>query len=261
MTSPQRAGRMPALFLAHGNPMNALADNEFTRALRRLGEELPRPRAILVVSAHWLTRGPRVLSTPAPRTIHDFAGFPRKLYEVEYPAPGAPALADEVRELLPEAAADETWGLDHAAWAVLRHMWPAADVPVVELSLDPDAAPAVHWEMGRRLAPLRDEGVLLAGSGNIVHSFAGASWEPGAAAHAWAREFDDHVAEALRRGRDDLLVDYRAADDAARLSVPTPDRYLPLLYPAATRVSGEDVTFPYEGIDMASMSMRCVRFG
>ncbi len=261
MTPPPQAGRMPALFLAHGNPMNALADDEFTRALRRLADELPRPRAILVVSAHWLTRGTRVLSAPSPRTIHDFTGFSPSLYKVEYPAPGAPDVADEVSALLPEAASDGTWGLDHAAWTVLRHMWPAAEVPTLELSLDMTAPPSVHWGLGRRLAPLRDGGVLVVGSGNIVHSFAGVSWEPDAVPHAWAREFDAHVAEALRLGDRDALVDYEHAGASARLSVPTTDHYLPLLYPAAMRDAADGVTFPYEGIDMASMSMRCVRFG
>jgi Catalytic LigB subunit of aromatic ring-opening dioxygenase len=172
--------RLPALFIGHGNPMNALADNEFTRSLGRLAAELPRPEAVLVVSAHWLTRGTHVLSPAAPRTIHDFGGFPPELYAVQYPAPGAPEKATLVKELLPEAVLDDAWGLDHASWAVLRHMWPAADVPVFELSLDVAAPPERHWDLGQKLAPLRDQGVLVVGSGNIVHSFAGVDWDPGA---------------------------------------------------------------------------------
>jgi 4,5-DOPA dioxygenase extradiol len=253
--------RMPALFLAHGNPMNAVADNEFTRSLGLLAAQLPRPKAILVVSAHWLTRGTHVLTTPAPRTIHDFGGFPAELYAIEYPAPGTPDFANRVNQLLPAAVPDATWGLDHASWSVLRHMWPDADVPTFELSLDVSAPPRAHWETGRQLAALRDEGVLVLGSGNIVHSFAGASWEPDAPAHSWALEFDAWVADALTRGDRDALVDYQTAGTMARLSVPTNDHYLPLLYPAAMCTVDDEVTFPYTGIEMASMSMRCVRFG
>lgn len=261
MTATGLGPRLPSLFIGHGTPMNALADNEFTRALGRLAAELPPPEAVLVVSAHWLTRGTRILAAAAPRTIHDFGGFPPELYAVEYPAPGAPETARRVGELLPEALLDEGWGLDHASWAVLRHMWPAADVPVFELSLDITAPPEIHWEMGRRLAPLRAQGVLVVGSGNIVHSFAGIGWEPGAAPQPWALEFDAWVAAALLRGDGAALVGYESAGRSARLSVPTNDHYLPLLYAAAMGTPEDKVTFPYEGIEMASMSMRCVRFG
>ena len=261
MTSTTGTSRQPTLFLGHGNPMNAVADNEFTRALGRLAAELPRPDAILVVSAHWLTRGTHILSATAPRTIHDFGGFPPELYAVRYPAPGAPAKAASAKKLLPEALLDDTWGLDHASWAVLRHMWPAADVPTFELSLDLTAPPAAHWDLGLRLAPLRDAGVLVVGSGNIVHSFAGASWEPDAKPHAWAEEFDAWVAAALLRRDGEALVDYETAGRSALLSVPTNDHYLPLLYSAAMASPDDGITFPYVGIEMASMSMRCVRFG
>ena len=261
MTTSGSGTRMPALFLAHGNPMNAIADNEFTRALGRLAAELPRPDAIMVVPAHWLTWGTRVLSAETPRTIHDFSGFPEALYAIQYPAPGAPGQAQLVRELLPEAALDDGWGLDHASWLVLRHMWPAADIPTFELSLDLGAAPQEHWDLGARLLPLRDRGVLVVGSGNIVHSFAGARWEPDPPAHPWATEFDAWVADALLRGDRESLVHYDSAGTVARLSVPTNDHYLPLLYPAAMRTDADEVTFPHAGIEMASMSMRCVRFG
>jgi 4,5-DOPA dioxygenase extradiol len=254
-------GRMPALFLAHGNPMNAIADSEFTRALGRIASEVPRPDAILVVSAHWLTRGTHVLAADSPRTIHDFGGFPPELYAVQYPAPGAPAHAALVKELIPEAQSDHDWGLDHASWAVLRHMWPAADVPTFELSLDVAASPRAHWELGRRLAPLRDRGVLVIGSGNIVHSFAGVVWEDEAEPHPWAEEFDAFVAEALTRRNETALVHYDTAGPVARQAVPTNEHYVPLLYPAAMCTQYDQVTFPYVGIEMASMSMRCVRFG
>lgn len=254
--------RMPALFIGHGNPMNAIADNDFTRALSALAAELPRPEAILVVSAHWLTRGTLVLGTPSPRTLHDFGGFPRELYEIQYPAPGAPAYADRVSALLASAAAvDTSWGLDHASWSILRHMWPDASVPVFELSLDMTASLEAHFALGQQLAPLRDEGVLVIGSGNLVHNLARASWEPDAPAYPWAIEFDEWIADALTRGDDAALVHYETAGPSARLAVPTTEHYLPLLYPAAMRADGDTVTFPYTALDMASVSIRCVRFG
>ena len=261
MTTTGAGSRLPSLFIGHGSPMNALADNEFTHALGRLAAGLPQPEAVLIVSAHWLTRGTHVLSAATPRTIHDFGGFPPELYAVQYPAPGAPEKAQLVKQLLPEVVLDDSWGLDHASWAVLRHMWPAADVPVFELSLDIAAPPERHWELGQRLAPLRDQGVLVMGSGNIVHSFAGIDWEPGATPHPWAVEFDAWVAGALVREDSAALVHYETAGRSARLSVPTNDHYLPLLYPAAMVEPEHEVTFPYTGIEMASMSMRCVRFG
>jgi len=214
-----------------------------------------------VVSAHWLTRGTRVLTSAAPRTIHDFGGFPDEIYAIQYPAPGAPAQAALVTELVPEVAPDDTWGLDHASWAILRHMWPEADVPVFELSLDMPSPPERHWELGARLAPLRDAGVLVVGSGNIVHSFAGIDWRPGAPPHPWAEEFDAWVADALVRRDRDALVGFHAAGPVAELAVPSNDHYLPMLYAAAMCTPEDAVTFTHTGIDMASMSMRCVRFG
>ena len=253
--------RMPALFLAHGNPMNAIADNAFTRALTRLAAELPRPEAVLVVSAHWLTRGTHVLAADKPRTIHDFGGFPEELYRIEYPASGSPEKAAAVRALEPQIAADTAWGLDHASWTVLRHMWPRADVPVFELSLDISAPPQAHWDLGAQLAPLRDQGVLVVGSGNIVHSFAGVDWSPNATPHPWAEEFDAWVADALVRDDAHALVHYETAGEIARLAFATNDHYLPLLYPVAMRTADDAVAFPYTGIELASMSMRCVRIG
>lgn len=253
------AGRMPTVFLGHGNPMNAIADNEFTRALATLAENLPRPRAVLVVSAHWNTEVTRVLASESPRTIHDFGGFPRELYEVQYPAPGAPEFAERVCELAPSVKPDTTWGLDHASWAVLRHMWPDADVPVFELSLDATLTMEQHYELGRAFSPLRDEGVLILGSGNIVHSFAGLDWSEDATPRPWAEEFDAWVADVLVRDDRDSLVDPQRAGAIAEMSVD--EHYLPLIYAVAASEPGEPVTFPYVGIEMASMSMRCVQIG
>lgn len=255
------SGRMPALFLAHGNPMHAITDDAFARSLTALAGDLPRPEAVLVVSAHWLTASTKVLSVAHPRTIHDFGGFPQALYDVEYPAPGSPSVAALVHELQPAAVPAQDWGLDHASWAVLRHMWPDADVPVLELSLDMTATPERHWALARALAPLRDEGVLVIGSGNIVHSFAGISWDNDAPPRPWAVEFDAWIADALNRRDDETLVAFDRAGESASLSVPTLDHYLPLLYAAAVSDDSDSVTFPYAGIELASMSMRCVRFG
>jgi 4,5-DOPA dioxygenase extradiol len=225
--------RLAAVSVAHGNPRNALADNEFTRTLARLAAGLPRPRAVLVVSARWLTRGTRVLSVAAPRTIRDVGGFPSARQAVQCPAPGAPELASRVRELVPEADAHAGRGLDHAGWAIARHLRPPADVPVVELSLETGAAPAAHWDIGRRLAPLRDEGVRIVGRGNIVHSFARVSREPDIRPWLGAVEFDARVADALTCHDSGALVDNPAAGPSAARSVATHDSCLPLLCAAA----------------------------
>ncbi len=252
---------MPALFLGHGNPMNALADNAFTHALKTLAEDMPRPSAVLVISAHWLTeRETRVLCAPHPRTIHDFYGFPPPLFEVQYPAPGSLEVAEAVAELL-GAARDAEWGLDHASWTLLRHMYPDADVPVVELSVDMAAPGPVHLELGRKLAPLRDRGVLVLGSGNVVHNLRAIDWDDPSGGYDWAVEFDTWVRDALLAGDHDALADYRSMGIAAHRSVPTPDHYLPLLSAAGASRDGEVPTFPYEGMEMGSLSMRCVRYG
>jgi 4,5-DOPA dioxygenase extradiol len=253
---------MPALFLGHGNPMNAIQDNAWTRGWRRLGEELPRPRAILAVSAHWYAPETAVTSAAAPRTIHDFGGFPRELYEVRYPAPGDPGLARRVRELLAplRVVADEGWGLDHGTWSVLAHLVPDASVPVVQLSLDETAAPAFHFDLGRRLAPLRDEGVLILGSGNLVHNLHAYGWgrhvpEP----FEWAVRFETAARRLIVERNAGPLVEYETLGPDALLSVPTPEHFLPLLYVLGARREGDAVDFPVEGIDGGSVSMLTVR--
>jgi 4,5-DOPA dioxygenase extradiol len=251
---------MPALFIGHGSPMNAIEDNTFSRSLKRLGAELPRPTAILVVSAHWLTEGTCVTAQPRPRTIHDFGGFPRELYEIEYPAPGDPALAAEIAELA-GGRTDGSWGFDHASWAVVRHMYPDADVPMLELSLDAYATPQRHFEIGQRLAVLRGRGVLVIGSGNCVHNLMAARWDDGAAPYPWAVEFDEWVRGRLMAGDDAALVGFESLGRLAGLAHPTNEHYVPLLYAAAVRREGEPVSFFHEGIDMGSVSMRGVRFG
>ena len=251
--------RLPTVFIGHGSPENALADNAYTRSLTALASSFARPKAVLVVSAHYLTNGIGVTSAGHPRTIHDFYGFPQPLYEVRYPAAGSPELAEQVAAVL-GGQEDREWGLDHAAWAVLRHMYPNADVPVVELSLDLDRPASEHYALGQALASLPDEGVLVLGSGNAVHNLGVVRWEDDAKPYGWAVEFDAAVEKALV-GRDDAaLVEYRSLPGSS-WSVPTPDHYLPLLYAAAAAGPAAIAETTHAGIEMGSVSMRCVRFG
>lgn len=256
---------MPAIFFGHGNPMNALLHNAYTEGWASIGKSIPRPKAVLCVSAHWYFPATAVTAMTAPRTIHDFGGFPRELYQVQYPAPGSPALAQRVRELLaplPVGLDDENWGLDHGTWSVLRHVFPEADVPVVQLSIDETRAPEFHYELAKRLAPLRDEGVLVAGSGNIVHNLHTYAWgrhevEP----FDWAVRFERLARELLMSGNDGPLVDYESLGRDALLSAPTPDHYLPLLYVIGLRRADDQVSFPVEGFDGGSISMLTAQMG
>lgn len=256
---------MPAIFFGHGNPMNALLHNAYTEGWASIGKSIPRPKAVLCVSAHWYFPATAVTAMTAPRTIHDFGGFPRELYQVQYPAPGSPTLAQRVRELLaplPVGLDDENWGLDHGTWSVLRHVFPEADVPVVQLSIDETRAPEFHYELAKRLAPLRDEGVLVAGSGNIVHNLHTYAWgrhevEP----FDWAVRFERLARELLMSGNDGPLVDYESLGRDALLSAPTPDHYLPLLYVIGLRRADDQVSFPVEGFDGGSISMLTAQMG
>jgi 4,5-DOPA dioxygenase extradiol len=258
------AKAMPAIFFGHGNPMNALMSNAYTKAWAAIGAKVPRPRAVLSISAHWYIRSTSVTAMPAPRTIHDFGGFPSELNQVTYPAPGDPALASRVQTLLASVSVgcDEQWGLDHGTWAVLRHVFPRADIPVVQLSIDKTQPPAFHYEIGKRLAPLRDEGTLIVGSGNLVHNLHAYAWgrravEP----YDWAVRFEKHVRELLLAADDGPLVAYETLGHDAMLSIPTPDHYLPLLYVMALRREAEQVSFPVEGVDGGSVSMLAVQIG
>lgn len=257
--------RMPALFIGHGNPMNAIQDNPFTRHLRQLGQRLERPKAVLVVSAHWLTRGGSFVSVnPKPATIHDFGGFPEELHRVQYPAPGAPEQAREtvanVRSI--QVHEDHEMGLDHGAWSVLRHIFPDADVPVFQLSIDWDRSPAEHYALAQELRALRDKGILLLGSGNVVHNLGRVNWSaPEAPAYDWAVEFDRFVAEHVASGDHQALVDYQRLGAVARLAHPSNDHYLPLLYSVGVRHPGEEARDIHTGLDMGSISMRSFLLG
>ena len=257
--------RQPVVFVGHGSPMNAIEDNAWARAFRSLGESLPEPRAVLVVSAHWFVPGTFVTNNERPETIHDFGGFPRALHEMVYPAPGNPVLAERITRLLSThgATARADWGLDHGAWSVLVHLRPRADVPVLELSIDARLPGREHIAIGRALAPLRDEGVLILGSGNIVHNLRdaftnmrqGRSETP-----RWASDFDSNIVKALG-DRDDQHLAGALDGDLGRTAHPTPDHYLPLLYAFGASLDEDPLAFPITGFDAGSLSMRSVRFG
>ena len=256
--------RMPVLFVGHGNPMNAIEETPFVAAWRETAAQLPRPSAILCVSAHWETEGTFVTSMPNPRTIHDFYGFPDALYRVDYPAPGLPELAERVCGLIHSTSVRPdsmvTWGLDHGAWTVLRRMYPDADIPVVQLSLDRTRPARWHYEMARELMPLRQQGVLIVGSGNLVHNLRLLTWDA-VQPYPWAAEFDRVAAELILAGEDERLAAYEELGEAARFAVPTNEHYLPLLFALALREPGERTRFFAEGIVYGSISMRSLRIG
>jgi len=255
---------MPAIFFGHGNPMNALGSNSYTDGWRGIGQELPRPKAILSISAHWFVPQIAVTGVAAPRTIHDFGGFPRELYQVQYPAPGNLELARYVQKLLApvQVASDESWGLDHGTWSVLRHVYPDADIPVVQLSIDETQPAPFHFEIGKSLASLREQGILIIGSGNLVHNLHAYGWgrhmpDP----YDWATRFETTARELITVGDYEPLINYEKLGPDALLSIPTPDHYLPLLYVLGSRGKEEDVSFPVEGVDGGSISMLTVRIG
>jgi 4,5-DOPA dioxygenase extradiol len=255
---------MPAIFFGHGNPMNALEHNAWTEGWAALGAKMPRPKAVLCISAHWYLPDTRVTSMRAPRTIHDFAGFPPALRAIKYPAPGDPNLASRIKTLLAPLSVtlDKRWGLDHGTWSVLCHVFPKANIPVLQLSIDETQPALFHYELGKRLSSLRDRGVLIVGSGNLVHNLHAYGWgrreiKP----FDWAMRFEQRVRELLSAGDHDPLIAYDTLGRDAALSVPTPDHYLPLLYVIAQQRESDEVSFPVEGFDGGSVSMLSVKIG
>lgn len=255
---------MPTVFFGHGNPLNALAKNSYTDGWSAIGKKLPRPKAILAISAHWYLPGAAVTINRSPRTIHDFGGFPQELYQVRYAAPGSPDLARRVQQLLTPlpVALDDQWGLDHGTWSVLCHAYPNADIPVVQLSIDETQPPQFHYDLGQRLAALREEGILIIGSGNLVHNLHAYAWgrhkpEP----FDWAVSFEQKARDCLVGNKSQPLINYESVGREALLSIPTPDHYLPLLYVIGARDSRDAVSFPVEGVDGGSVSMLTVQLG
>lgn len=257
------SSRLPTIFFGHGNPLNAIQRNAYTEGWVGIGQAIEKPKAVLCISAHWYIPETVVTAMPQPRTIHDFGGFPRQLYEVQYPAAGSPALAQRVRELLAPIpiAMDKGWGLDHGTWSVLCHVFPKADVPVVQLSIDEVQPPAFHYGLGQQLASLREEGVLIVGSGNLVHNLHTYAWgrhdvDP----FDWAVRFENRARELMTSRDFAPLVDYESLGRDALLSAPTPDHYLPLLYVLGAAQPDDSITFPVEGFDGGSVSMLSVKF-
>ena len=253
---------MPTIFFGHGSPMNALEQNRYTDAWQQLGARAGRPKAILSISAHWYTRASAVTAMSEPKTIHDFYGFPQALFDVRYPAPGDPRLAARVGELLApiDVTQDHSWGLDHGTWSVLKHAFPTADVPVVQLALDATQPASFHYATGARLAPLRNEGVLIVGSGNVVHNLRLIGWG-GGQPYDWAQRFNDYVRDSLSTRQYERLVDYERAGADATLAVPTPEHYLPLLYVLGAMHEDDTLQVAIDGIEIRSIGMLSIWLG
>jgi len=265
-TFGENTPRMPVLFVGHGSPMNAIEENEFVQGWRNLGNTLPHPKAILCVSAHWETRGTYVTAMPNPKTIHDFGGFPKALYEVEYPAPGSPELANEAKQAITKTIVglDEKWGLDHGAWSVIRRMYPEADVPVIQMSLNYSQTPQYHYDLAKELSALRNKGVLIIGSGNMVHNLRMVAWDKineSEYGFAWAIEANNKFKTLIESGDFKSLIDYANLGREVQLAVPTPDHYLPLLYALALKEENEAVSFFNDKPVMGSLTMTSVRIG
>lgn len=257
--------KMPVLFLGHGSPMNAIEENEFVAGFRRVSEEIQQPKAIICISAHWETKGTWVTSMAHPRTIHDFGGFPRELFEVQYPAPGDPELANITTDLITatEVHLDDKWGLDHGAWSVIKHMYPNADVPVIQLSLDYSRGPKYHYELASELSQLRKKGILIVGSGNIVHNLRMVAWQRlnETFGFDWAEEAHLKINEFILDGDHQSLIDYTRQGKAFELAIPTPEHYLPLLYTLALQDKNDDTLLFNDKPIAGSLTMTSVKIG
>ncbi len=258
------SAKMPVLFLGHGSPMNALADNAFTKSIAKLALEIPTPKSILTISAHWQTDGTYITSTDKPRLIYDMSGFPEELYQVKYPAVGDSVLAERLHKKFkdPVIGKDEgQWGLDHGTWSVLKHLYPKADIPVLQLSMDHSKPVSFHYEMGKKLNELRSQGVLILGSGNIVHNLRKINWQNPESAFDWNIEFDQWAErQILDRNHSALINDFHKSE-AGKLSIPTLEHYLPLLYVLGASEKGDEIKFDIKGYELGSLSQRSVRLG
>ena len=259
-------GLMPVLFVGHGSPMYAIEENEFVESWRNLGKKLPKPKAIICVSAHWETRGTQVTSMLNPPTLHDFGGFPRELYEVQYPAPGSPELAKETIQEISgtTVSSDEKWGLDHGTWSVIRRIYPKADIPVIQLSLDYHKSPEEHYRLAKELASFREKGVLIVGSGNIVHNLRHVAWDKPddeEYGHDWAIEANDTIKKLIVENNHKALIDYKLLGTAVQMAVPSPDHYLPLLYALALKKENEELSFFNDKAVMGSLTMTSLKIG
>lgn len=258
--------KMPVLFLGHGSPMNAIEDNEFTRGFRTIGKTLFTPKAIICISAHWETKGTKITAMEFPKTIHDFGGFPHELYEQQYPAKGAPLLAKETQQLLhpTPVALDEEWGLDHGTWSVLKHLYPNADIPVIQLSIDYTKAPQYHFELAKQLKSLRNKGILIIGSGNIIHNLRLVDWQnfdKDNYGHDWAIEARAIINEHILEGNFSPLIDYKKQSIALQFAIPSPDHFLPLIYTLGLHQKDEDIELFNDKLLAGSLSMTSLKIG
>jgi len=252
---------MPLLFLGHGSPMNAIEENEFSRGWKTIGKSIPKPNAILCISAHWETKGTFITAMDKPQTIHDFGGFPDELFAVQYPAPGSPALAMETKKIVTkiDLGLDEKWGLDHGAWSVLKHLYPQADVPVIQMSLDYSQGPQYHYELAKELSALRKKGVLILGSGNMVHNLRMIDWKNPNGGYEWAQEANSKFKNLIQTGDHQSVVKYATLGKSVELSVPSPEHYLPLLYILGLKQKDEKISFFNDKTVMGSISMTSVK--
>lgn len=252
---------MPVMFIGHGSPMNAIETNSFSRTWLEMGKKITPPKLILCISAHWETRGTFITAMDKPKTIHDFGGFPQALFDVQYPAPGAPAFAKELKTCKTGIKLDHEWGLDHGAWSILKQMFPAANIPVVQLSLDYTQGPAFHYQLGKELAHLRKKGVLIIGSGNMIHNLGMLNWNQPDSGFDWARQLNQKLKTAIADGQHSALQQYLQLDPAMKLAAPSPEHYLPLLYILGLQAKNETPRFFNDSLQMGSISMTSVAFG
>lgn len=260
-TSLKSTDKMPVLFIGHGSPMNGIEDNIFSATWEKMGRELPTPQAVLVISAHWLTRGTAVTAMEKPKTIHDFGGFPQALFDVQYPAPGHPELAKETASLIKKTTVglDHEWGLDHGTWSVVKRMYPDATIPVIQLSIDYNKEPQYHYELAQELAALRKKGVLIIGSGNMVHNLRILNWQTPESGYDWALEMNDIFKNKIEHQDHKALINYEQLGQGAKLSIPTPDHYYPLLYTLGLQDKADKTSFFNDYLAMGSVSMTSVK--
>ena len=261
ITDPlEPTAKMPVLFLGHGSPMNAIEETEFSKGWRTVGQSISRPKAIICVSAHWETKGTFVTAMEKPKTIHDFGGFPQELFDVQYPAPGSPALAAETKNSITttDVGLDQQWGLDHGCWSVVKHLYPKADIPVIQLSLDYTKGPEYHYALARELSSLRHKGILIVGSGNMVHNLGIIDWQHQDTGYDWAIEANTMMKNMISKGDFNSLVNYKSLGKSVQLSVPTPEHYLPLLYTLGLKDETDEISFFNDKTIMGSISMTSV---
>lgn len=257
---------MPVLFIGHGSPMNAIEDNEFSQRWQKMGKEIPQPKAVVVISAHWLTKGTFVTAMSQPKTIHDFGGFPQVLFDIQYPAPGNPELATEIQKMIvnPAVELDHDWGLDHGTWSVVKHMYPNADIPVLQLSIDYHKPAQYHYELAKQLLNLRKKGVLIIGSGNMVHNLRMVAWDKMNVdnyGYDWALEMNDIFKSKISNKDHQALFNYERLNSAAKLAIPTPDHYFPLIYSLALQTDNDKIEFFNDKAVGGSLTMTSVKIG